>query len=36
MDNPKPSFPIALWKQIFPQSDLPSDPEEMTMAIEDY
>jgi hypothetical protein len=29
-------IPIALWKQIFPQADLPSDPEEMTMAIEDY
>jgi hypothetical protein len=29
-------IPIALWKQIFPQADIPPDPEEMTQAIEDY
>jgi hypothetical protein len=29
-------IPIALWKQVFPQADLPSDHEEMTLAIEGY
>ncbi len=28
-------IPIALWQQIFPQA-VPSEPEEITLAIEDY